>query len=159
MSIIGSFDRTRHLAELNENLQTPSGNLTPAQRKALVAANLGLTSAFIFTQVTPATVPATATMTAAQLLTGLIIASTAAATSATLPLGADLEIALRAQKATALAVGDSFDFGVVVTGANAFTILTNTGWTLVGNMVVATAVSATFRVYRTAAGLFTIQKL
>lgn len=158
MSIIGSFDRTRHLDELNFNLQTPSGNLTPAQRKQRVIANLGITPGALLSQPTVALIPATATATAAQLLTGMIHSTTAAAVAMTLPLGADLEIALAAQKGSALAVGDGFEFAVVASGANALTVTTNTGWTLVGLMVVATTTAATFRVFRTAAGLFTLYR-
>lgn len=43
MSLYGAFDKTKHLSELTEPLETQgSGVLTPAQRKALVLANLGL---------------------------------------------------------------------------------------------------------------------
>jgi len=41
MSLFNSFDRTRHLDELNEPLESQgAGVLTPAARRALVQANL-----------------------------------------------------------------------------------------------------------------------
>lgn len=160
MSIIGSFDRTQHLNELNFNLQTPSGNLTPAQRRARTIANLGMTAASMFVgQATPGVMNTSATATAAQLLTGLITSTTAAAVALTLPLATDLEIALLAQKGSALAVGDGFQFTLQATGANAITVTTNTGWTLAGTMAVATLTSGTFRVFRTAANAYTVYRV
>lgn len=45
MSLFNSFDRTRHLNELAEPLETQgAGVLTPAQRRALVQANIGIGS-------------------------------------------------------------------------------------------------------------------
>lgn len=47
MSLYNSFDRTRHLNELAEPLETQgSGVLTPAQRRALTIANLYGNAAF-----------------------------------------------------------------------------------------------------------------
>lgn len=47
MSLFNSFDRTRHLNELAEPLETQgSGVLTPAQRRALTIANLYGNAAF-----------------------------------------------------------------------------------------------------------------
>lgn len=155
----GNLSRHLHFSEFNAPLVTGSGVLSPTQRKAQAVANLGMTGGSIYTQAAAQAVDATVTMTAANILGGIITSSTAAAVSATLPLGSALETALLAAKGgAALAVGDAFRFSVVNTGPNTFTILTNTGWTLVGNMAVATAVSAEFIVFRTAAGLYTIQK-
>lgn len=170
MSLYNSFDRNQHFAELNFPLQnagsTGSGWLSANQRKQRAQTNLGINTGSLFGQITPATVNATVTMTAANILSGLITTSTAAAVSATLPLATDLDTAVLAQQgglpltnAGAAAYGASFSFHVVNTGPNTFTILTNTGWTLVGNMAVATAVSAEFLAYRTAAGAWTIQKV
>lgn len=44
MSLHNSFDRTKHLDELDEPLDTQEGVLTPAQRRARVVANLGITA-------------------------------------------------------------------------------------------------------------------
>ena len=43
MSLYGAFDQTKHMSELATPLVTQGGVLTPAQRRALVLANLGLT--------------------------------------------------------------------------------------------------------------------
>lgn len=110
------------------------------------------------TQVAPATVNATATMTAADLSSGLITSTSAAAVAATLPLGTSLESSLIAQL-PGLAVSDSIDFAIVNTGPNAVTVTTNTGWTLVGVMVVATVTSAMFRARRTAANTYTLYRI
>jgi hypothetical protein len=61
MSLFNSLDRTKHLSEFTEALQTSDGWLTSAQRVAKVLANLGLTNALIgvsnvFTFPTDATV-------------------------------------------------------------------------------------------------------
>lgn len=165
MSIVGTLSRHLHFSEFNVPLQTGSGYLIPAQRKAQAQANLGITGGSLYGQITPATINVTATLTAAQILSGIVTSSTAAAVSATLPLATDLDAAaLAANGGIALANagastgGAAFRFSVVNTGPNTLTILTNTGWTLVGNMAVATAVSAEFICYRTATGAWTIQK-
>ena len=98
-------------------------------------------------------VNASATMTTANLLGDIITSSTAAAVSAQLPLGTALDAA------SAFSVGDYLDFIVVNTGPNTFTVTTNTGWTLVGSMAVATATSARFRIMKTAAGTFTLYRV
>lgn len=46
MSLFNSFDRTQHLGELASPLDTQSGVLTPAQRRALTIANLYGNAAF-----------------------------------------------------------------------------------------------------------------
>lgn len=160
MSIIGTLSRHLHFDEFNSVLQTGSGYLSPAQRKAIAVANLGIQAAAPLVQPTPTAFNATATLTAAQLLTGLITSTTAAAVSATLPLATDLDTAWNTWKGKAGIATDAFEFSVVnSTGTNPLTVLTNTGWTLVGNMVLTGAVSATFRCYKTAAGAWTIQKV
>ncbi|MCA0276252.1 MAG: hypothetical protein LCH86_09620 [Proteobacteria bacterium] len=119
-------------------------------------------------QAAPAAKTDTVTLTAAELLTRLIVGTPTAAANYTLPLGADLEAALKAAFPD-LAVGDSFDFSIINVATNAsfdITVVTNTGWTLVGGLVVesneATATrgpSGTFRARRTAAGTFTLYRL
>lgn len=105
-------------------------------------------------QGTPATLNVTGTLTAAQIGTGLITSTTAAAVAATLPLATAMDTA----NPSAVAL-TSIDFSVVATGANAVTMTTNTGWTLVGNMVVATTTSGRFRATKTAAGAWTLYRL
>lgn len=107
-----------------------------------------------------------ATLTAAELLTGIITGNQGAAGAATytLPLAADVDTALPDSIAD-----DSFDFSVINISTNAaedITVATNTGWTLVGTMVVesneATAQkgpSGRFRARKTAAGAWTLYRL
>jgi hypothetical protein len=99
----------------------------------------------------PVSIPAgAATLTAAQLTNGIILGNPgAAAGNYTLPTGALLDNLLTNAK-----VGSSFDFSVVNvdgSGSGVVTLLTSTGWTLVGLMtVVATAGTAQiFRARRT----------
>ena len=97
------------------------------------------------TQVTPTAKVAAATLTAAELATG-IITYTGAAVALTVPLGADLDVAFPSMK-----VNSSFDFFIINTGAtNAATVTANTGWTLVGVAAVAAVTAANWRVRKTA---------
>ena len=109
----------------------------------------------------PATATATATLTADQILNGILLGSPgASAASYTLPTVAALETALpNSDKA-----GVSFDFSVVnVDGSSSgvITLVTNTGWTLVGLMtVVATAGTAQiFRARKSGVGTWTLYRI
>jgi len=89
-----------------------------------------------------AAVSTSATLTAAQLISG-ILANQAGGASASyqLPLASDLDTAL--PEAT---TGDTFEFTVTnvsTVAAEDATITTNTGWTLYGSMVVASNAAAT----------------
>lgn len=123
-------------------------------------------SVAILTQGTPTALTTSATLTAAQLLTGILTANQGAAGAAAyqLPLATDLQAALP----TSFGVNNAFDFSVInisVTGAEAASITTNTGWTLVGDMdIIANSASTTksagrFRVRETAANTFTLYRL
>jgi len=94
----------------------------------------------------PATATATATLTAAQLTNGIILGSPgASAASYTLPTVAALETALGNSK-----VGSSFPVSVINVDGNTsgvITLVTNTGWTLVGLMTVA-ATAGTAQLFR-----------
>lgn len=97
------------------------------------------------TQVTPTAKTAAATLTAAELATG-IITYTGAAAALTVPLGADLDTAFPSMK-----VNSCFEFAVINIGAtNAATVTANTGCTLVGAAAVAAAASCIWRVRKTA---------
>lgn len=109
----------------------------------------------------PATATVTATLTAAQVLNGILLGSPgASAASYTLPTVADLELALpSADKA-----GVSFDFSVINVDGNTsgvITLVTNTGWTLVGLMtVVATAGTAQmFRARKSGTGAWSLYRI
>ena len=114
----------------------------------------------IRTQAAPATATATATLTAAQLANGIILGSPGtSAASYTLPTVADVEALVSSAK-----VNSSFDFSVVnVDGScgGVITLVTNTGWTLVGLMtVVATAGTAqAFRARKTGDGTWTLYRI
>lgn len=106
------------------------------------------------------TLNATGTLTATLLLGGIVTSTTGAGVTATLDTGANLETALLALYPDAN-VSDYFEFSVVNTGGNSFTIATASGWTDGGNgfVAVTTATSARFGVRRTAASTYTIFKV
>ena len=149
---------------------------TPLLSKALVLdANLGIgafrnTGLNLVTQVTPTAKTTSATLTAAEILTGIITGNQGAAGAAayTMPLATDWEIALIAAF-PGLQNNDSFDFSVINISAVAsedITMTTNTGWTLVGSMVLeareATQVQMSqglFRARRTAANTYTLYRI
>ena len=104
-----------------------------------------LTEVILGTQSTPTAKTAAATLTAAELATG-IITYTGAAVALTMPLGTDLDAAFGSMK-----VNSSFDFYIINTGAtNAATVTANTGVTLVGTAAVSAATSCNWRVRKTA---------
>ena len=113
----------------------------------------------------PSAQTTTATLTAADLLSGIITADQGASGAAayTLPLATAMDTALPTFDA-----GDSFDFSLLnisTDGAEDATILTATGWTLVGSIAVQSNDAATsksaglFRVRKTAAGAYTLYRI
>lgn len=110
----------------------------------------------------PASQDTAATLTAAQILTGIITSNPAAAVNLQLPLATAMDTALP----TSIA-GDSFDFTIANingTAANTDTVTTNTGWTLVGNVVMpgltaGPGTSGRFRARKTATGAWTLYRL
>jgi len=122
------------------------------------------------TQPAPAAKTVSATLTAAELLTRLITGNQGAAGAASyqLPLATDLDTALVAAYGP-LPDDASFDFNVVnisTVAAEDITITTNTGWTLVGSMLVIEQAAGnpggsngTFRARRTGAGAYTLYRV
>lgn len=104
-------------------------------------------------QAAPVALNATGPLTSAAILGGLVTSTTAAAVAGTLPTGAVLDAA------STLAVLDSFDWSVIATGANAFTVTASASHTIVGVAVVATGTSGWFRTVKTAAGTFVTYRL
>lgn len=102
----------------------------------------------------PATLNATGTLTAAQLNAGIVTSTSVAAVVATLPLATAMDTGNSSAVATT-----SIDFFVINTGPSAVTMTTNTGWTLVGTMAVATVTSGHFRATKTGAGAWTLYRL
>jgi len=107
----------------------------------------------------PQTATSTATLTAAQILGGMLLAnpSTSAATY-TLPTAAEIDAAL--PNAT---VGSTFDLYLINIGTSsgAVTLSMGTGVTNGGNAAVAVAItsSAMFRFRKTADGAYTVYKV
>lgn len=105
-------------------------------------------------QLTPVAVNVTGAVSAAAIFGGIVTSTTAAAVAGTVPTGAVMEAASN------LAVGDSYNWSVIATGANAFTVTAAaSGHTLVGSGVVATLTSGYFRTVKTAASTFVTYRL
>ena len=101
----------------------------------------------------PAAVSAAGTLTAAQLLSGLIVASGTPGTQ-TLPTVALLEAALGNAK-----VDSGFDLSLVNTAGTTATVAVGTGWTIVGLATAATNTSGRFRARKTGDGAWTLYRL
>lgn len=180
MSTVGSFDRTKHLTELNDPLPNGAGGYTSsATRKAAARAALdvasiaeaastllstlsaGVADARFVSQplvhLAPTAHNVSATITAAQVIGGLITSTSAAAVALTLPTASDLNTQLLASH-PGLANNDSILLHIRNTGPNSVTMTTNTGWTLHGDMVVETATTATYLVHRTSASAYTLDR-
>jgi hypothetical protein len=97
---------------------------------------------------------AAATLTIAELLTG-IIQYTGALATLTLPTGTNIEGGVPATFPTNM----SFDVSVINTGSGVVTLGTATGLTLTGSMAVAAGASGIFRVRKTAANTYTIYRI
>lgn len=111
---------------------------------------------------TPISITATATLTPAQLINGLILANsgvTAAAQTYTLPTVADLEAAL----ANTDRIGTTFQFRVVNLGTSSGTaiIAAGTGWTVSGSltMTIPITTGALLVARKTAAGAWTLYRV
>jgi len=109
----------------------------------------------------PATLTTGATLTATQVLTGLILGSpTGTASSYQLPTVAVLEAGLPSGVKT----GVTFDFSVINvdgTGSGVITLTTNTGWTLVGLMTIAATAGTAqaFRARKTGATTWSLYRI
>lgn len=102
------------------------------------------------TQGTPGVLNATGALTAAMILAGIVTSTTAAAVAGTLPTGAVMDTEVKG-----MAIGSSFDWTVINTGGNAFTVTAAaSGHTVVGNMAVAAGKAGAFRTTKTAAATY-----
>ncbi len=106
-----------------------------------------------YNQAAPATVNTSATITAANLKTGIITSTTAAAVTMTLPTGTNIELGF-----SGIYTNMAFEFSVINTGPNALTVGAN-GNTTVGSLTVATLTSARYALRRTGANAFTLYRL
>lgn len=163
-------------ASLIASTAAPATGVTPgtagAGKTLVVDSALGIAgfrdtrSTPLFKQTAPVAKTNTVTLTAAELMSGLIVGTPTAAANYTLPTGSSLETALLAAY-PGLANDDCFEFNVINLGASTFTItlLTATGWTLSGQMVVmdgsaaANRSAALFRARRTAANAYTLYRI
>lgn len=119
-------------------------------------------------QAAPAAKTTSTTLTAAEIIAGLLTANQggSAAATYTMPLGTSIETALLGLYPN-LANDDAFDFTIVnisTVAAETVTLATNTGITLVGDMTIAAIAlgdssSGTFRVRRTAANTYSVYRL
>jgi hypothetical protein len=107
-----------------------------------------------YNQAAPAAVNATSTLTAANLKTGIITSTSAAATDMTLPTGTDTEGGF-----SGIYTNMTFEWSVINTGPSLVTVLANTAHTLVGSGAVATGTSARFASRRTASNTFVSYRL
>ena len=103
----------------------------------------------------PGVLNATGALTAAMMLSGIVTSTTAAAVAGTVPTGAVMDTEVEGMQ-----IGSSFDWSVITTGANAFTVTAAaSGHTLVGNMVVAAGKAGLFRTRKTAAATYVTYSL
>lgn len=102
----------------------------------------------------PGVLNATGTLTAAMILSGIVTSTSAAATTATLDVGAVVDAA------SEFAIGDSFDWSVINTGPSTFTVTSpDASHTIVGVGAVLTLISAVWRTRKTAADTFVSYRL
>ena len=113
-----------------------------------------LTEINMSTQTAPTAKAAAATLTAAELATG-IINYNGPASNLTVPLGTDLDAAF-----TSMKVNSSFDFYIINTGGtNAATVTANTGCTLVGVAAVSANTACNWRVRKTADATYVFYRI
>lgn len=107
-----------------------------------------------YSQVAPAAVNTTATLTIANLQTGLITTTTAASVDMTLPTGTNVEGGFMVN-ANDLA----FEWRVINTGSDIATIIANTDHTIVGAAAVAAGTTGGFATRRTAANTYVTYRI
>jgi hypothetical protein len=109
-----------------------------------------------FYNTTTQTATNTANLNAAQITGPFLLGTPTATASYTLPLASAVETALGTP-----AVGYGWEFTVFTTAAFAITLLTNTGWTLVGSMATAASANsfARFRAAKTGAGAYSLYRI
>jgi hypothetical protein len=115
----------------------------------LLALPLSFRTAEISDQGAPGVLNATGTLTAAMILSGIVTSTTGCCCCSNLDTGA-----IWTQPAS-LPLVIRFDWSVIATGANAFTVTAAaTGHTVVGTAAVATVTSGAWRTRKTAAETF-----
>lgn len=105
----------------------------------------------------PQTATSTATLTAAQVTGGMLVANpSTSAASYTLPTAASVDNVLVNAK-----IGSTFPLSIVNLGTSsgALTILVGTGWTIVGSPTVAITSSAQVLAYKIADAAYTLYRV
>lgn len=154
-----NFPETNDLLSVVENTTYTSAAFTNATNVIIQAGASGATYAVgtepvisddgkYQRQGTPGVLNATGALTSAMILSGIVTTTSAAAVVATLPTGTVLDAA------SEFAIGDSFDWSVINTGPDTFTVTAATDHTIVGVAAVATVTSASWRTRKTAANVF-----
>ena len=115
----------------------------------------GVNGQHFFNQAAPTAKTAAATLTGAELLTGIITYNGLAA-SLTMPLGSALDTAITGGN---LPVGFAFEFVVINLGAATATMAVNTNVTFVGVLTVLALASVRWRVRKTAASTFIVYRV
>jgi len=114
-----------------------------------------VSEATLLVQGAPATITTgSGTVTAAQLLSGIIITSNATPGTQTLPTVALLEAVLTNGK-----VDSGFEVSFVNTGGATMTVAAGTGWSTIGTLTAATLTSALFRARKTGDGAYTLYRI
>lgn len=108
------------------------------------------------TRSAPATATGTATLSAATLLTGHLVATPTAAATYTLPTGTLLDAAMLGGNAPSTT---TFEFVITNQAAFAITIAAGTGHTLSGSATVVASGFARFRFRKTAANTFSVYRV
>lgn len=145
---------------------TSSSTLTAATITTLTATAIrpGASGQLLQTQGNVTAKTVSATLTGAELLTGIITVAQGggAASALQLPLATALDTAVSS------AANDYFDFSLInisTVAAETASITTNTGWTLVGNMLLAANTAVTdnsqgrFRARKTGTGAWTLYRI
>lgn len=127
---------------------------------ATAGAAVWVTSEAAFaTQASPVAKTTSSTLTAANLLVGMVTVAqgSGANSNQQLPTGTTMQNALGAT----FGVDNAFEFSVVNTGgaSETATLTTNTNFTIVGGAVVQPSASATFRVRKTANNTFVAYRI
>lgn len=124
-----------------------------------VAGNLSVAGRQFGTQAAPVAKTTSGTLTAANLLVGMVTVAqgSGANSNQQLPLGSAMQTALPSTFGT----NSYFDFSIVNTGAasETATLTVNTNFTIEGGAVVQPSASATFRVRKTAANTFVAYRI
>lgn len=96
----------------------------------------------------PSALNATGALTGGAILNGVVSSTTAAAVAATLDTGTVMDTV------SSFNIGDAWEWSVINTGPNTFTVTAAAGHTLLGQGAVLTTLAAKFKTRKTAAATF-----